>query len=450
MTVEELRELLESRRYKELRAAFADMNVVRIAEFCEDLPPNRALVAFRTLPKEIEADVFAELSGDAQGRLIEALSDADILEIIDDLMVDDVVDLLEEIPANLVTRIKRLIPKLPAEQVELINRFLLYSENSAGSIMTAEFTDLKKGMSVADAIKRIRRVGEDRETIYTCYVTDETRHLIGVITVRDLLLADDDASVDDLMDYDVVSVGTAQDREEAVQLIARYGFMALPVVDAENRLVGIVTVDDAVDVIQEENTEDFEKMAAMTPSEAEYLKTSVFRLARNRLTWLLVLMVSGMITGYILGYYEELFAVLPLLVTFIPMLADTGGNAGSQSSTMVIRGMVLGEVYTGDWAKVLLKEIVVSVIVAVPLAAVNYLRIILMYSQDNRFAIGIVVSLAMVCTVVIANTIGGLLPIAAKRFRIDPAIMAAPLITTIVDALSLIIYFNIAEGMLRL
>ncbi|MGD9560417.1 MAG: magnesium transporter, partial [Oscillospiraceae bacterium] len=320
--------------------------------------------------------------------------------------------------------------------------------NSAGSIITAEFSDLRRDMTVGDANKRIRRTGEGRETIYTCYVIDETRRLDGVVTVKDLLLAGDSDMVADLMETDVISVFTGDDQEAAAQLMVKYSFIALPVVDTEMRLVGIVTVDDAVDVIQEEATEDFEKMAAMAPSEKPYLKTGVFSMAKNRFLWLLVLMVSGMVTGGILGGFEAAFTALPLLVTSIPMLTDTGGNAGSQSSTLVIRGMALGEIRPADWLRVVWKEARVSLLVGVPLALVNVARIALF--NPGQAMVGVVVSLAMMATVLLANALGGVLPMVAKACRVDPAIMAAPLITTIVDACSLIIYFGIAMALLQL
>jgi magnesium transporter len=383
------------------------------------------------------------MDADTQQFVIEAVSDREIGALVDDLSVDDAVDMLEEMPASLV---KRVLKNASPGTRERINEFLRYPEDSAGSIMTAEFTDLKKGMTVEDAIKRIRRTGENRETVYTCYVMDDTRHLEGVVTVKDLLLADDNTLVDTLMATDVKAVHTTADREEAAGILAKYGFISLPVVDAEGRLVGIVTVDDAVDVIQAEATEDFERMAAMAPSEKPYLKTGVFRLACNRFVWLLVLMVSGMITGGILGGFESAIRAIPMLVTFIPMLTDTGGNAGSQSSTLVIRGMALGQISPADAGAVFFKELRVSLTVGLPLAAVNFLRVVLF--NPGRGLEAATVSLAMICTVIFANLTGGLLPILAKRLRIDPATMATPLITTLVDVLSLVIFFCLAYALL--
>ncbi len=437
--------LVGQRNYRALREALSEMNETDVAQFIEDLPDENKTLVFRTLSKEQEMDVFAELSPDTQQRIIATVSEREIGDLLDELAVDDAVDMLEEMPAKLV---RRVLKSASPDARMRINEFLRYPENSAGSIMTAEFTELRKDMTVEDAIKRLRRVGEDKETIYTCYVIDDTRHLEGVVTVKDLLLAFDADTVEELMEPDVIFARTADDREEVVRTMAKYDFISMPVVDAERRLVGIVTVDDAVDVMQEEATEDFEKMAAMAPSERPYLKTGAAVLAKNRFLWLLVLMVSGMITGAILGWFEAIFLALPVLVTFIPMLTDTGGNAGSQSSTLVIRGMALGEIEMRDFAAVLWKELCVSFLVAVPLAAVNFARIAIFQPDDMRA--GLVVSLTMVGTVVLANTAGSMLPILAKRLKIDPALMAAPLISTLVDACSLVIYFGVAILLLGL
>ena len=435
--------LAGQKNYRALRDALSEMNEVDVAQFIENLPAEQAVITFRTLRKEQAMDVFAELDTDVQQLIIGGISDREISDLLEELAVDDAVDMLEEMPATLV---KRVLKNTAPDTRKLINQFLRYPEYSAGSIMTAEFTDLKQTMTVEDAIKRIRRIGENKETIYICYVTDNTRHLEGIISVKDLLLAPDGTLVGELMQREVISVTTGTDQEDAADLMAKYDFISLPVVDTEGRLVGIVTVDDAVDVIQEEATEDFEKMAAMAPSERPYLKTGILALAKNRFTWLLVLMVSGMITGGILGNFEAAFSAIPLLVTFIPMLTDTGGNAGSQSSTLVIRGMALAEISPADAGRVVWKELRVSLMVALPLALVNYLRILVFY--PGAAAVGLVVSLSMICTVLLANSIGGLLPLVAKLVKIDPAIMAAPLISTIVDALSLIIYFAIAIALL--
>ncbi len=435
--------LLAQKEYRKLREAFGEMNEVDLARFIEEQPPERAALAFRTLPKDVEMDVFAQLEPDTQAHIVASISDKEVAGIIDELYVDDAVDMLEEMPAALV---KRVLRNSSPETRALINQFLMYPDDSVGSIMTAEFTDLRKSMTVEDAIKRIRRVGEDKETIYTCYVMDDTRHLQGVVTVKGLLLAHDTDRVEDLMEENVISAVTTDDRQEAIQQMVKYGLMTMPVVDAEGRLVGIVTVDDAVDVIQEEDTEDFEIMNAMRPSERPYLKTSAFTMAKNRLGWLLVLMVSGMVTGGILGHYEAIYVAIPALYTFMPMLTGTGGNAGSQASTMVIRGMALGEVRIRDIGRVLWKECRVGILVGVALALVNYVRLLVMRPEDALVAL--VVSLTLIAVIFLAKVIGGTLPILAKACRMDPALMAAPLITTVIDALALVIYFNIAKAIM--
>lgn len=440
-----LGELLAERRFKALRAELAEMNEVDVADFISEVPPTKKAICFRTLPKQMAADVFPELESEDQQIIITSMTDQELSAIIEDLYVDDAVDMLEELPANVV---KRVLKNATSETRSLINQFLKYPENSAGSIMTAEFTDLRATMTVADAIEHIRRTGEDRETVYTCYVIDRARVLEGVITVKSLLLAPDEAVVEDLMDTEVISVGTLEDQEEVAHLFSKYGLLSLPVVDHEKRLVGIVTVDDAIDVMEQEATEDFEGMSGIHPSEKPYLKTGIFELAQNRIVWLLVLMVSGMITGSIMGKFEAAISALPLLVTFTPMLTDTGGNAGSQSSTLIIRGMATGEIDMGDWFRVLWKELRVSLLVGVILGSVNFIRLIITYPGNEMIAL--TVALTMLCTVVMAKLIGGLLPMLAKFCHVDPAIMVAPLVTTIVDAASLLIYFNIAAHLLSL
>lgn len=437
--------LVGQRNYRALRDELSQMNAVDVAQFISALPEEQATVAFRTLAKEQAMEVFAELESETQQVIIEEVTDTQLSLLMEELAVDDAVDMLEEMPAAVV---KRVLKNATSETRKLLNEFLRYPEYSAGSIMTAEFTDLRIDMTVEDAIKRIRRIGEDRETIYTCYVMDDTRHLLGVVTVKDLLLAHDTQTVEEIMEPEVISVTTTTDQEEAAKLMAKYGFISLPVVDAENRLVGIVTVDDALDVIQEEATEDFEKMAAMAPSEKSYLKTSVVSMFSNRIVWLLILMAGAITTSIVLNRYEVAFSAIPLLVTFIPMLTDTGGNAGSQSSTLVIRGMALGEIVPKDVVSILWKEVRVSLVVAIPLAAVNYVRILITYPESAL--VGLTVSLAMICTVILANTAGGILPIIAKVLRLDPAVMATPLISTLVDACSLVIYFTIATMLLPL
>lgn len=439
------KELLESKNYQKLRAGLFESNVVDIAQFIGTLTREKATVAFRMLHKGMAAEVFSYLAPETQQYIIESITEQELALIVEDLFVDDAVDMLEELPANVV---KRVLKNAQPETRRLINQFLKYPENSAGSIMTAEFIDLRKSMTVDDAIKRIRRIGENHESIYTCYVIDEQRFLEGVVSVKDLLLSHDEQKVENIMHTGVIKATTTDDREDVAQLFSKYDLLSIPVVDQENRLVGIVTVDDAVDVIEQEATEDFEKMAAMIPSERPYLKTSVLVHAKNRIVWLMVLMVSGMITGAILGKYEAAFAALPLLVTFIPMLTDTGGNAGSQSSTLIIRGMALSEICSRDLGRVIWKELRISMLVGLALCSVNFLRIIIINSEN--WVMALTVSIALYATIIMAKTIGGVLPIIAKAFKVDPAIMASPLITTIVDALSLIIYSSLAVKLLNL
>ncbi|EGJ46233.1 magnesium transporter [Ruminococcaceae bacterium D16] len=443
MDIQALLELLERRDLHALRAALLEENEVDIAEFLEELPQDKIVVVFRALPKEMAAEVFSNLEPDTQQVIIQSATDQEVSAIVEELYVDDAVDMLEELPANVV---KRVLKAARPDTRKLINQFLNYPDNSVGSIMTAEFTDLKQSMTVAQAIAHIRRTGENSESVYTCYVTDAGRRLEGVLTIKELLLAQDEQLIADLMETDVITAETTEDQEEAVARMMKYDFISLPVVDKEGRLVGIVTVDDVMDVMEEEATEDFEKMAAMAPSEKPYLKTSVLSLAKHRILWLLVLMISGMITGGILGQYEAAFAAMPLLVTFIPMLTDTGGNAGSQSSTLVIRGMAVGEIQLKDFAKVFWKELRVSMLVGVVLSAVNFVRLIITYPGNHMVAL--TVALALFVTVLLAKTVGGVLPMVAKLCHADPAIMATPLITTIVDAISLVVYFRIACALL--
>ena len=443
--MEELMDLLFTRQFRKLKDILTEMNEVDIATFIEELDSEKTVVVFRMLPKELASDVFACLEVDKQEHIINSITDYELGTIVDDLFVDDAVDMLEELPANVV---KRVLKNARPDTRKLINQFLNYPENSAGSIMTAEYVGLKQSMTVEQAFAYIRKNGVDKETIYTCYVMDAKRRLEGVVTVKDLLMNPYEEIIGNIMDTHVIKAFTTEDQEEVADSFQKYELLSLPVVDHEERLVGIVTVDDVVDVMEQEATEDFEKMAAMLPSEKPYLKTGVFQLAKNRIAWLLILMISSMITGGILAKYEAAFAVIPLLVTFIPMLTDTGGNAGSQSSTMIIRGMAVGEIEPGDLFKVLWKELRVGIIVGAILGFVNYVRLVILYPGKEMLCLTVVLSLMV--TVVIAKTIGCVLPIAAKVFHMDPAIMAAPLITTIVDAVSLIIYFQLACSLLGL
>ena len=444
-SMEELMDLLFTRQFRKLKDILTEMNEVDIATFIEELDSEKTVVVFRMLPKELASDVFACLEVDKQEHIINSITDYELGTIVDDLFVDDAVDMLEELPASVV---KRVLKNARPDTRKLINQFLNYPDNSAGSIMTAEYVGLKQSMTVEQAFAYIRKNGVDKETIYTCYVMDEKRRLEGVVTVKDLLMNPYEEVIGNIMDTHVIKAFTTEDQEEVADSFQKYDLLSLPVVDHEERHVGIVTVDDVVDVMEQEATEDFEKMAAMLPSENPYLKTGVFQLAKNRIAWLLILMVSSMITGGILAKYEAAFAVIPLLVTFIPMLTDTGGNAGSQSSTMIIRGMAVGEIEPGDLFKVLWKELRVGVIVGMILGFVNYVRLVILYPGREMLCLTVVLSL--MATVIIAKTIGCMLPIAAKVFHMDPAIMAAPLITTIVDAVSLIIYFQLACTLLGL
>ena len=442
---EVLLELLEAKKYRELKKELCDMNEVDIAAFMEELDNEKALIVFRMLPKELATEVFACLEVEQQESIIDSINDTELKYIIEDLYVDDAVDMLEELPARVV---KRVLKSATSDTRKLINEFLKYPANSVGSIMTAEYVGLKKNMRVEEAFEYIRKHGIDKETIYTCYVMDSTRVLEGVITVKELLMNPYDKKIEDIMDDKVIKVVTTEDREDVVDIFNKYNFLSLPVVDHENRLVGIVTIDDIVGVMEEEDTEDFEKMAAMLPSEKPYLKTGVVELAKNRIIWLIVLMISDMLTGGILSNYEQAFVVLPILVTFVPMIMGTGGNAGSQSSTMVIRGMAVGEIELKDALKVLWKEFRVAVIVGTILAIIDFIKIVVQY--PGKYLVGMTVALSMFMTVMLANLAGGVLPVLAKKLKLDPAIMAAPLISTLVDAMSLLIFFTIAVNLLKL
>ena len=440
---EALLQLVNERQFRTLRQELSEMNEVDVAAFIEELDPEKTVVVFRMLPKELASDVFACLELDKQQHIVSSITDKELTNIIEDLSVDDAVDMVEELPANIV---KRVLQNATPETRSQINEFLKYPENSAGSIMTAEYIGLRKTMTVEDAFSYIRKHGVDKETIYTCYVMDNKRTLEGVVTVKDLLMNPYETLIEDIMDTHVIKAQTTDDREDVVELFNKYDLTTLPVVDKEDRLVGIVTIDDAVDVMEEEATEDFEKMAAMTPSEKPYLKTGVFEMARHRIPWLMFLMISAMLTGALLARYEAAFEVMPILVTFIPMLMDTGGNCGSQASTMIIRGMAVGDIELSDVLKVLWKEFRVGITCAVVLAAINLIRLTIF--NPGQFMVCLTVVISMFFTIIIAKMIGCLLPMTAQRIGIDPAIMASPLITTLVDAVSLTIYFEMASHFL--
>ena len=439
----DLERLVLARDFKAVRTELSMFQDADIADFMEELNREQVVLVFRSLPKDRAAEIFSYLSVEMQEYIVSAITDQEVGSIIDQLFVDDAADFLEEMPASVV---KRVLKNASSETRTLINQFLQYPPHSAGSIMTAEFVDLKKTMLVSDAFQRIRRTAIDKETVYTCYVMDANRRLEGVVTVKELFLADENAIIGDIMETNVISASTSDDQEEVAALFSKYDFISLPVVDHENRLVGIVTFDDIMEVIHQEATEDFQKMAAMAPSDKPYLKTSILELAKNRIMWLMILMISGMIIGGILERYEAAFVTLPILVTFIPMLTDTGGNAGSQSSTLVIRGMALNEINTKDFGRVFMKELGVSLLVGAAMAAANFLRLLLTY--PGEYMVALVVSLALFATVLLGKTVGSTLPLFAKKVNADPAIMAAPLITTIVDACALIIYFKIVELLL--
>ena len=439
MNMERLVQLAEEKQYRQLKEALLELPAVDVAAFMEELDSERTVIVFRMLPKDLAMDVFAELPVENQQHIINSITDQELSEIMEELYVDDAVDMVEELPAAVV---RRVLKSTTPDTRKLINQFLNYPENSAGSIMTAEYVGLKKTMTVEECFAYIRKHAVDSETIYTCYVMDEGRHLDGVVTVKDLLMNPYETKVGDIMDTHVIKAYTTEDQEQVADTMNKYDLLSLPVVDSEDRLVGIVTVDDVMDVMEEEATEDFEKMAAMLPSEKPYLKTGVFQLAKNRIPWLLILMLSSTITGGILLKYENAFAAVPLLVSFVPMLMDTGGNCGSQSSTMIIRGMAVGEIAVTDILRVVWKEVRVGVLVGVVLSLVNFIRLMLQYPGNTMICLTVVLSLF--CTVVAAKTIGCVLPIAAKTLKMDPAIMASPLITTIVDAVSLMVYFDLA------
>lgn len=441
----ELLAAFDGREFLLFQSLLLSENEVDIATFLEEIPNEKAIVIFRMLPKDIAAEVFSNLFSETQQAIVESMTDLEIGRIINELYVDDAVDFIEEMPAGIVKRVLQTADKQTREN---INHILKYPENSAGSRMTVEFLDMKRNLTAAQAIERIRKIGSDSVTINTCYITDATRHLEGILSLRRLLMASPTALLEDLMRDEYVYVNTTDDQESVAHLFERYDLVAIPVVDSEQRLVGIITIDDILDVMQEEATEDIEIMAAMRPSEKPYLKTGVLSLARNRITWLLVLMFSGMVTGRILENFESAIATVPLLVTFIPMLTDTGGNAGSQSSTMVIRGMTLREIKNTDFFRVWRKELAASLVVGVLLSVINYVRVCLQYPGQRMVALTLAISL--LCTVVIAQTLGGVLPIIAKRLKLDPAVMAAPLITTVVDAFALVIFFLTAQRLLHI
>ncbi len=443
--------LIETNQLKQLKNELTEMAYPDIAEFIMSIEDEKTVVkVFRILPKDISADVFAYLDSDSQEIIVRLITDREIERLMDDLYVDDAVDFLEEVPANVV---RRVLANTDRETREIINRFLKYPENCAGSVMTIEMVELHDRLTVGEAIKNIRRTGVDKETIYTCYVIDDKRHLVGTIPLRRLILNDEDEYLTDIMsdDEQLISVTTMDDQEEVAALAKKYDLLSVPVVDRENRLVGIITIDDIVDIIDEEATEDFEKMANLRPSDDEYLKTKVLKLAKNRIPWLMVLMISSTLTGQIIEGFESKLAAVAGLTACIPMLMGTGGNSGSQVSTLIIRGLALGEIKVKDYFKVLWKEIRVSIMVGFVLGVVNALRMFILRStigNDASNSVILVVSLSVWCVVIVAKIMGCTLPIIAKLLKLDPAMMTGPMISTVVDAISLLIYFTLANAII--
>lgn len=440
-----IEKLLEEKKYASLRDILTTINPADIALIFAEIPEEKLPLLFRLLPKELAAEAFVEMDEDMQEHLIKGFSDAELKAVVDELYVDDAVDIVEEMPANVV---KRLLKQADPELRKMINEILKYPEDSAGSIMTTEYLSLRPQMTVEEAIKRIRRTCVDKETIYTCYVTDQNRTLIGMLSLKDLLVADDDDIVENIMETNVICVETHTDQEEVAQSLSKYNFMALPVVDKETRLVGIVTFDDAIDVIEEETTEDIEMMAAITPTDKPYLKTSVFEIWKKRIPWLLLLMISATFTTLIISSFESALAAQLVLTSFIPMIMGTGGNSGSQSSVTIIRGLSLDEIEFSDILKVIWKETRVAILCGLTLAVANFFKLILFEGVEVN--ISLTISLTLLITVLVAKVIGSSLPMLAKKIGFDPAVMASPLITTMVDALSLLVYFTTATALLNL
>ena len=448
---EKILELFNEKKFGELKALLSKMNPADLAIVFEEIPSKDLPVVFRILPKELAAEVFVEMDTDMQQLLIEAFSDKELKEVMDELFMDDTVDIVDEMPATVA---KRILRQTDPTKRRMINRLLAYPDDSAGSIMTTEYIDLKKDMTIEEALERIRKIGFDSETIYSAYVISKSRKLLGIVSIKDLLLNSKDSIIGDIMDENIIFANTLDDKEEVALQIKKYDLLAIPVVDKENRLVGIVTVDDAIDVMEEEATEDIEKMAAILPSEHSYFKTNVFETFKARIPWLMLLMISATFTGAIISNFENKLATIPALIAFIPMLMDTGGNSGSQSSVTVIRAISLGDIEFRDLVRVIWKELRVSVICSAALAVVNAVKLFLvdylvLNTFNNAKLSTVIVLIAVVCltlffTVIVAMLVGCTLPILAKKIGFDPAVMASPFITTIVDAISLMIYFGMA------
>ncbi len=443
-------ELLGNKQFFRLKSELQEMNPADIAALVEEMyesdefDEKNLIMLYRILPKELAAETFTYMESDKQMLLINAFSDKELRDVIDELYLDDTVDIIEEMPANLVSRI---LKNTDADTRKQINELLNYPKDSAGSVMTTEFVYLQRDITVKEAFEKIRKIGLVKETVYTCYVISTHRRLVGIVTVLDMLVADEDTLIKDIMETNVISVNTHDDREDVARTMAKYDFAAIPVVDNENRIVGIITFDDAMDVLQEENTEDFAKMAAVVPAEDGYFRTSVFDHAKSRIPWLLILMLSATLTGWISSQFEAQIALIPMLVTFMPMIMGTGGNCGSQSSTLIIRGMALEEIRLKDFFRVVFKEVRIALICAVTLALVNGLRVLIFYKDVS---LALVIAFSLIGTVVIAKLVGAALPMLAKALHLDPAIMANPLISTVVDSCSLLIYFSVASAILHI
>jgi len=443
MKDERILELIEQKNYIELKKELSDMNEVDISEILEELEQNTSLLVFRILPKDVAVEVFAHFSAEKQEEIISAVSDKELKFILGELFFDDMIDLIEEMPANIVNKI---LTNSTHEERVLINQFLKYPSHSAGSLMTIEYVELKKNMTIQEALAHIKETGLSKETIYTCYVTDNKKKLEGIVSLRNLVISDSDMKVGDLLHEEIIYVETHDDQGTVANLFTKYGFMAMPVVDKEHRLTGIITFDDIMEVIEDENTEDMQRMAAMTPLETTYLDSGVLELAKQRVPWLLILMLGASVTGGIITKFENLLSTYAILMAFIPMIMNTGGSSGNQSSTLIIRGLATEDVTLKDAGKVLWKELRISLLVSVILGLVIYAQNVL--TGRAGFTVSLTISLTMGVIVMLATIVGGMLPLAAKKLKLDPAIMAGPLITTIVDALALVVYFGIASTLL--
>ncbi|HKL85081.1 MAG TPA: magnesium transporter [Treponemataceae bacterium] len=445
MDEKEFLELIEQKKYIKIKKELSEINKVDIAELLNPLDPNITLLIFRMLPKDIAVDVFAHFSADQQEDIINAVTDKELQFILAELFFDDMIDLIEEMPANVVNKI---LVNSTQDERNIINKFLKYPTDSAGSLMTIEYVELRKEMTVKEALAHIKEIGLTKETVYTCYVTDKNRKLLGIVSLKNLVTSEETISIADILHEEVIYVNTHDDQETVANIFRKYGFLALPVVDKEQRLTGIITVDDIMGVMEKEATEDFQRMAALAPSEEAYLESNVFVLAKQRMPWLLVLMIGATFTGGIIARFENILQSVVLLTAFIPMLMDTGGNSGNQSSTLIIRGLATGDVTTQDIWKVLWKEFRISILTGLGLALVNFLKNMLF--DRVGVLVSLTVSLTLIVTVMLAKMVGGILPLIAKKLKMDPAIMAGPLITTIVDSLALIVYFSIATMLLKI